>query len=229
MTEKIALYYKDINYEALSCLIALEAAGYEVDFVRVDQKSLFGKDLKAMNPASLVPFAHCNNVTYLQAGAILRLAGRKNQDLYGADNITKARVDGWVDMFLNVYSTKVDSVMDSVYDRVSTKVDFRKVDAAIKNLVDHSDYMERTLKDKKNLVGDKLTIADIALVCVFEPFIRFACCPKQRVAMKNTTNLIGSLIDNSLLKKYFRPLSGLKEETFPILKIDVEEQQRIAL
>jgi hypothetical protein len=47
--------------------------------------------------------------------------------------------------------------------------------------------------------------------------------------MKNTTNLIGSLIDNSLLKKYFRPLSGLKEETFPILKIDVEEQQRIAL
>jgi glutathione S-transferase len=81
-------------------------------------------------------------------------------------------------MFLNVYSTKVDSVMDSVYDRVSTKVDFRKVDAAIKNLVDHSDYMERTLKDKKNLVGDKLTIADIALVCVFEPFIRFACCPK---------------------------------------------------
>jgi glutathione S-transferase len=36
MTEKITLYYKDVNYEALSCLIALEASGYEVDFVRVD-------------------------------------------------------------------------------------------------------------------------------------------------------------------------------------------------
>jgi glutathione S-transferase len=65
MTEKITLYYKDANYEALSCLIALEAAGYEVDFVKVDQKSLFGKDLKTINPSSLTPFAHCNNVTYI--------------------------------------------------------------------------------------------------------------------------------------------------------------------
>jgi glutathione S-transferase len=38
--------------------------------------------------------------------------------------------------------------------------------------------MERVFKDKKFVVGEHLTIADIALVCVFEPFVRFACCPK---------------------------------------------------
>ena len=65
MTDKITLYYKDNNYEALACLIALEAAGYEVDFVKVDQKSLFGKDLKAINPSSLTPFAFQNNNTYV--------------------------------------------------------------------------------------------------------------------------------------------------------------------
>lgn len=57
MTDKITLYYKDNNYESLACLIALEAAGFEVDFVKVDQKTLFGKDLKAINPSSLTPFA----------------------------------------------------------------------------------------------------------------------------------------------------------------------------
>ena len=36
MTNKITLYYKDANYEALACLIALETAGYEVEFTKVD-------------------------------------------------------------------------------------------------------------------------------------------------------------------------------------------------
>ena len=33
MSEKITLYYKDVNSEALACLIALESANFEVDFV----------------------------------------------------------------------------------------------------------------------------------------------------------------------------------------------------
>jgi hypothetical protein len=36
MSEKVTLYYKDRNYDSLACLIALETAGYEVDFVKVD-------------------------------------------------------------------------------------------------------------------------------------------------------------------------------------------------
>jgi hypothetical protein len=36
MTNKITLYYKDANYESLACLIALETAGYEVEFTKVD-------------------------------------------------------------------------------------------------------------------------------------------------------------------------------------------------
>ena len=33
MTNKATLYYKDINSESMSCLIALEAADVEVEFV----------------------------------------------------------------------------------------------------------------------------------------------------------------------------------------------------
>lgn len=36
MSEKITLYYKDINSESLACLIALEKSNFEVDFVQVD-------------------------------------------------------------------------------------------------------------------------------------------------------------------------------------------------
>ena len=229
MSEKITLYYKESNSEALACLIALEAVGYEVEFLRVDQKALFGKDLKAINPSSLTPFAHSNSVTYLQASAILRLVGRKNQELYGKDILAKAKVDSMVDRMLNVYSSHIDQIMDSVYDRLATKVDFRKVDESIQRLIDFTQFLEKELKDAKFAVGDSLTIADIAFACVFEPYIRFICNSKQRATLKNCTKLLSSLIDNTILKRYFRPLSGLKEEVFPILRIDVEEQERIAL
>lgn len=33
MTEKVTLYYKDINSESIACLVALEAAKFDVDFV----------------------------------------------------------------------------------------------------------------------------------------------------------------------------------------------------
>lgn len=105
MSDKVSLYYKDANYETMACLIALETAGFEVDFVRVDQKSLFGKEMKAINPSSITPFAHCNKVTYLLPCAILRLAAQKAPELYGGEDIlTKAKVDTIVDTFLNIYS-----------------------------------------------------------------------------------------------------------------------------
>lgn len=36
MSEKISLYYKDANYESLACLIALETAGFEVEFIKIE-------------------------------------------------------------------------------------------------------------------------------------------------------------------------------------------------
>lgn len=131
MSEKITLYYKDINSESLTCLIALEQADFEVDFIQVDQKTLFGKDLKTINPVSLTPFAVYNNQAVLQAGSILRLAGKKNENLYGSDNLSKAKVDTFLDLLINFYGFKVNEVMDSIYDKTKTKIDFRKIETQI--------------------------------------------------------------------------------------------------
>lgn len=96
-------------------------------------------------------------------------------------------------------------------------------------MINHSEWLERALKDKSFTVGEKLTIADIAFVCVFEPIIRFACDAKQRKTLKNITKLLSSLIDNTVIGRYFRRLSEMKEETFPRIKIDVQELERTAL
>ncbi len=49
------LYYKETCNETLACLAALELAGLEVNLQKIDQKTLFSKEIKSFNPASLTP------------------------------------------------------------------------------------------------------------------------------------------------------------------------------
>lgn len=93
MSQNYTLWYKDTCNETLACLAALEIAGASVTLTKVDQKTLFSKDFKLFNPASITPCLSGDGKHVVSASAIIRFAGSIKKELYGVSALEKAFVD----------------------------------------------------------------------------------------------------------------------------------------
>lgn len=166
MTSKFTLYYKDTCNETLACLAALENAGLEITFSKVDQKTLFSKDFKQFNPASLTPCLFGENKHVVSAPAIIRFAGQTKTELYGQSALEKAFVDQYLEYILNQIQPEVHAVMKSLYGQ--SILDMRVLEKKVSHLVEELSFLDKTVKEKNFICNEKLSIADIAIVSILE-------------------------------------------------------------
>lgn len=103
----------------------------------------------------------------------------------------------------------------------------RLLEKKIQEVVEELSFLERHIKGKNFICGDKLTLADIATVSVLESFFRFACNSKQRNQVKNLFNYVALLIKSSSLKNFFIELDSLKDTVFDYYKVDVVLKEKL--
>ena len=168
------LYYHPLSFPALSILFAAEAAGadYETHVVNLQEGEHKKPEYLAINPYGRVPAMSDGDFNLSESEAIMRYIARKSEsDLYPGDLQSQAKVDQWMDYVNHHIRSPIARVQ---FNRVVAKfmgaeTDEASVQTGLKFLENNLPVIEETLKAQPFLCGDKMTLADVALVAALEP------------------------------------------------------------
>lgn len=127
--------------------------------------------------------------TFFSSNTILRyLASTNKKELYGNGNLhNQALIDQWLDITTCDFEPAVRSV--SLHQH-GTKVDFGKLMEDVNKFLT---FVEKHLGEKKFLVGDSLSIADISLASNVSVVFEFMFGEGQRKKYPNTLNWYTSI------------------------------------
>lgn len=156
---------------------------------RIDAGGPFGKtdtpDFGAMNPNRLVPVVDDNGFLVWESNACVRyLAG-----LYGRGSLAPAsaqefaKADQWMDwMITNLYSDVIGTLFIQHVRVTAADRNQTAIDAAAKRIGDKLAILDAQLAGKSFVLGETLTIADIALGAIM---YRYYTMPVGRPAHAN--------------------------------------------
>jgi elongation factor 1-gamma len=169
-------------------LVAAHIAEVKVEHVHQDFSKLKEKEFLAKNPNGKIPVMETSPGHYLfESNAILRYIGRlgKAKGLYGADDLEASHVDQWLDWGSNELEPHVGKLIYPIFgmmplDQETNKKAFGDAQKAL-IILDHH------LKTRTVLVGDKVTVADIALASGLWYAFKLFYDGNMRKAFQNVT------------------------------------------
>lgn len=168
------LYYHPISFPALGILFAAEAANVEYESQVVDLQAGEQKtpEFLEINPCGRVPALKDGSFTLSESAAIMRYIARKTgSDIYPDTIEAQAKVDQWMDFTNHHIRAPMARVQ---FNRVvakfkGAKSDEKSIEVGLTFLGNNLPVIETVLSEQPFLSGDKMTIADIALVAALEP------------------------------------------------------------
>lgn len=168
------LYYHPLSFPALGTIFTAEAAGvdYESQMVNLQKGEHKAPEYLAINPYGRVPALSDGDFTLSESVAIMRYIARKSgSGLYPDDIEGQAKVDQWTDFAIHHVRSPVGRVQ---YNRVIAKFfgaekDEKSIEVGLKMLENNLPVIEARLSEQPFLCGEKMTIADIALLSALEP------------------------------------------------------------
>ena len=170
----IQLYFHPISNPSLLPLFVASAAGIEFERVMVDlqKQEQQGDDFKRINPFARVPAMRDGDLYLGESGAIARYLARKSgTDLYSEDLAEAALIDQWCDFIAHHIRANVARVQFNrfVAPLLGQEPDQASIDLGLDFLSKNLPHVELALDRDGHLHGDRLTLADIALVAAMEP------------------------------------------------------------
>lgn len=118
-----------------------------------------GDDVSKVSSFNTLPLLETPEGTFFSSNTIIRyLASAFKKDLYGGDNnYTKSLVDQWLDITTCDFEPAVRGIPRHVNGE---KIDFGKLMEDVNKFLT---FVDKHLSDRKFLVGDSLSIADLSL------------------------------------------------------------------
>lgn len=115
-------------------------------------------DLTTISPFNTLPLLQTQEGTFFSSNTIVRYLANSQGKLYGGENLhNKALIDQWLDISACDFEAAVAAI---VIARDGREVDVNKVSEDIHKFLK---VLESQLSNKKFLVGEELSIADIAI------------------------------------------------------------------
>lgn len=168
------LYFHPISNPSLYPLFVAEAAGvkYERKMVNLQTQEQKSDDYLAVNPFGRVPAMVDDDLAIGESGAIGRYLARKSgSDIYSEDLREAALIDQWVEFIVHHVRANVARVQFNrfVAPMIGETPDENSIALGEKFLATNLPHIEIALSGDGFLHGDRLTLADIALVAAMEP------------------------------------------------------------
>lgn len=144
-------------------------AELDIDYDRHDVGLKFGvndtPEYLAMNPNGLVPTISDRGKVVWESNSIIRyLASRSEGEvLYPADPAARAIVNQWLDWEIGTMAVAITPVFWGLIRTPEEERDIKAIDASVEKLKGLWRILDSQLEGRAFLVGDKLTLADIAL------------------------------------------------------------------
>ena len=170
----IQLFYHPISVPSLYPLFVASAAGLEAERVMVDlqKQENKGEAYRKVNPFGRVPAMVDGGLAMGESSAIGRyLARLSGSDIYSEDLVEAALIDQWVEFIVHHLRINVSRLL---FNRFVAPLTGAEVDPAsealgARLLAENLPHVEVALDGDGFLHGDRLTLADIALVSAMEP------------------------------------------------------------
>lgn len=166
----LKLFGHPVSLHSRKAHFALAELGQEHTYQLVDllKGEHHSPQFRAVNPSGKVPVLQDGDLQLPESGAILRYLGEHYGDgkLLPADKHQRARVDQWLFwqaseagpvLIKPFYQRLMERMQGKTHDEAAFQQAVQGCDAPLKHL-------DEALAGKQFLVGDSLTIADIALV-----------------------------------------------------------------
>ena len=170
----IQLFFHPISVPSLYPLFVASAAGLETERVMVDLQSQEqkGEAFRKVNPFGRVPALVDGGLAIGESSAIGRyLARLSGSDIYSEDIAEAALIDQWVEFIVHHLRLNVSRLLFNrfVAPMTGQEVDEASMALGERLLAENLPHVEVALDGDGSLHGDRLTIADIALVAAMEP------------------------------------------------------------
>ena len=190
MSHQYKLHVLPGSTRSATCIIALNLAKVDYEIVCQSFSSIKEENYLKLHPFGKTPVLETPEGSIFESGAIARWAARQSKTLYGQNEHENAQVDQWFDwvrttLYRNTaafsYSIYgVDAAFAAKHDDGSFKKALNEFICALKPCDSH-------LKGKQYLVGNSLTIADIALMTDLNVAYKFCFDKNHREQLPNLT------------------------------------------
>jgi len=170
----ITLYYHPLSFPSLAPIFTAEAMGlnYKKEIVDFRSKQQKTPEYLAINSFGRVPALQDGDFSMGESAAIMRYMARKeNSHFYPEGLHVQSDIDKWMD-FVNHHIRGAAARVHFnrvVAPRIGDEVDEASIKAGLKFLDNDLPIIENRLSESPFLCGDKMTLADIALVAALEP------------------------------------------------------------
>ena len=218
MSTQNKLYVLPGSPRASSCILALNLAKVDYELVYQTLADLKDESYLKLNPFGKSPCLDTPEGPIFESGAIARWAARRSSGLYGSNDVEATKVDMWYDWARTTLYPKAASFIYSIFGLEAdfvTKHDEKSFREAIADFVKFCKPLDAYLKGKDYLVGNGVTIADVALVTDLNSIYKFCLEKKDREALPNVTAYFTKLVNS---KDFAAVLRGYKpsDQTFKI-------------
>lgn len=168
------LYFHPLSNPSLYPLFVAEATGvkYERKMVNLQTQEQKSDDYLAVNPFGRVPALVDGDFAIGESGAIARYLARKSKsDIYSEDLREAALIDQWCEFIAHHIRANVARVQYNrfIAPMINEPVDESSIALGERFTASNLPHVEIALLGDGHLHGDRLTLADIALVAAMEP------------------------------------------------------------
>jgi elongation factor 1-gamma len=184
-------------------VVAGNYAGVAIDLVHTTFAQLKTKEFQAKNPNQKFPILELPNGKHLyESNAILRYVARldKTKGLYGEDLLEESQIDQWLDWSNEELTMTFYKAISGHIGHPFPKDEIKSAEGKLKKLLM---IMEQVLKINTYLVGNKVTIADIAVASLLHTGFRFTFDEKFRKIISNVTRWYENLMSQEPFVKEF--------------------------
>ena len=177
----LVLYSSLSNARTTKILIAAEILKVPLKHHVIDYKDLKSKEFLAKHPLGKMPVLDTPEGPIFESFTILRYIARKANALYGASSFEKALIESWLDSCLSELDQITIGLLGAVCGFApKTKVVYNSL---VKEIKDWCKILDTFLKDKTYLVGNSISIADIAVASYIRLLLRVHLDEKARTGL----------------------------------------------
>jgi elongation factor 1-gamma len=166
--------------------LAAKLSGFELETPVVDDDFLKSKDFNQKSPFRLLPILESTDATVATPNAALKWVARAaNSALYTGDAAHLATIDNWLELTAVALEQPLAEWLEPIFGKRPTDLDkVKKAQADVKKFLM---TLEARLKTSQYILGDSLTLADVAVAAALVNPFRAVFDEKYRKPLANVT------------------------------------------
>ena len=168
------LYYHPLSFPSLAPVFTASALGadYQTEVIDLGAGQQSTAEYLAVNPLGKVPAMQDDDFSIGESAAIMRYMARKlESEFYPQDAQAQAKVDQWMDYVNHHIRGPIARVHFNrkLAPLFGVEADMASLAAGENMLAANFPVIEKALLENAFLCGDKMSLADVALVAALEP------------------------------------------------------------